>query len=114
MGYMRAGRWFLELGCGGIDYGYIDVEGFGSLDELDVGTYVVGWLIYLWNDLAHYKFHTEVGLLDSRIESLEELVELIPYIIMADVPLSLIERTAESMEGVLCGVKRLLTGTYVE
>ena len=71
LGYMRAGRWFLEHCCGGIDYGDIDVEGFGPLDELDVSAHVVGWLIYCWNHLAHYKFHTKVGLLDSRIESLE-------------------------------------------
>ena len=42
LGQVGAGRWFRELCCGGVHYGYVDVESIGTFDELNIRAHGTG------------------------------------------------------------------------
>ena len=89
----------------------VNAESVGPLNELDVSPYVSG-VFTCSENLTDNTFHSEMRLLDTRMEFLDQLVEQVTNGIMAGVARSLVEAAAESVERVLSGIKRLMTGAY--
>jgi hypothetical protein len=72
---------FLEAGRCGIDYGIKDV---GTFDVFDVNADVFR-IVTGGSNLTDFKIQAEMGLLDTRVESLDELVKPITDTIMTKV-----------------------------
>ena len=89
----------------------VDEEGVSALDIPDVSA-GTAWITVTGVDLADCVLHTEVGLLDTRVEFLDKLVKLIADGVMTCIPNSLIEAAAEGMEGVLGGVEGLVARAH--
>ena len=89
----------------------VNVESVRTFEVLDVGADITCCLRGS-DDLADFKLHAQVGLLDAGIESLDNLIELITDRVVADVFDPLVEAAAESMERVLGGVEGLAASTY--
>ena len=104
-------RSLLVLRSRGVYYCDVNVESVRTLEVLDVGADIACCLRGS-DDLANFELHAQVGLLDTGIESLDKLVELITDRVVADVPDPFVEATAESMERVLGGIEGLAASTY--
>jgi hypothetical protein len=88
-----------EAGRCRVDYGNVDVEGVGTCDVLNIRADML-MIVPKGSNLANFKLDAEVGLLDTRVESLDELVELIADIIVTKVAGPLVEGTSETVERV--------------
>jgi hypothetical protein len=98
---------FLEGRRRRVDYGNVDVEGVGTFDVLNVRADMFR-IVPRGSNLADFELHAEVGLLDTGVESLDELVEPIADIIVTKVAGPLVEGTAETVERVNGSVEGLV------
>ena len=109
--HVRESGSLLVLQCSRVSDNDIDEEGISALDIPDVSAGTV-WITITRVDLADYVLHAEVGLLNTGVEFLDKLVELIADGVMTCIPNSLIEAAAEGMEGVLGGVEGLVARAH--
>jgi hypothetical protein len=101
---------FLEAGRCGIDYGIKDV---GTFDVFDVNADVFR-IVAGDSNLTDFKIQAEMSLLDTRVESLDELVKPITDTIMTKVAWPLDDGTAETVERVYRSVEGLVVSTDTE
>jgi hypothetical protein len=98
---------FLEGRRRRVDYGNVDVEGVSTFDILNVRADMFR-IVPRGSSLADFELRAEVGLLDTGVESPDELVEPIADIIVTWVAGPLVEGTAETMERVNGSVEGLV------
>jgi hypothetical protein len=104
---------FLEGRRCRVDYGNVDVEGVSTFDVLNVRADMFR-IVPRGSNLADFELHAEVGLLDTGVESLDELVEPIADIIVTKVAGPLVEGTAETVERVNGNVEGLVASADAE
>jgi hypothetical protein len=103
----------LEGRCCRVDYGNVGVEGVNTLDALNVRADIFR-IVPRGSNLADFKLHAEVGLLNTGVESLDELVKPIADIIVTKVAGPLVEGIAETVERVNGSVEGLVASADAE